>query len=260
MAGPLAAVERFFERLFERPAARLFQARLEPVHLQRNLERAMEEGRRVDGRRTYVPSRYRLSLSPADMVALEAHGSNLSVDLAEALHAHARRRRLLLRARPSVELRASAHVAPGEVVIEVSPGYAQTPFESGDNAAAGVAPPPRVSPRAEDEGTAGIAVTAPIVPNAAVAIQTPGLAGRRVLVRSSTIRIGRALDNDIVLPDDRVSRHHGLISIRHGTLVYADLGSTNGSLLNGSAVTEIALGPTDVLQLGSSSLTIESGS
>ena len=260
MAGPLAAVERFFERLFERPAARLFQARLEPVHLQRNLERAMEEGRRVDGRRTYVPSRYRLSLSPADMVALEAYGSNLAVDLAEALHAHARRRRLLLRARPSVELRASASVAPGDVVIEVSPGYHEAPVASGYNQGAGVAPASQSSLRTHDDRTSGIAVTAPIVPNAVVVVHTPGRPNRRVLVRSSTVRIGRALDNDIVLPDERVSRHHGLISIRHGTLVYADLGSTNGSLLNGSAVTEIALGPTDVLQLGSSSLTIESGS
>jgi pSer/pThr/pTyr-binding forkhead associated (FHA) protein len=40
-------------------------------------------------------------------------------------------------------------------------------------------------------------------------------------------------------------------------LVYTDLGSTNGSFLNGSPVTEIALGPGDVLQLGNSTVTIE---
>ena len=40
-------------------------------------------------------------------------------------------------------------------------------------------------------------------------------------------------------------------------LVYTDLGSTNGSFLNSGAVTEIALGPGDVLQLGSSTITIE---
>ena len=73
------------------------------------------------------------------------------------------------------------------------------------------------------------------------------------------MRIGRALDNDVVLPDEGVSRHHGQMSVRLGTLVYADLGSTNGSFLNGSGVTEIALGPGDVLQLGGSSLTIETG-
>jgi pSer/pThr/pTyr-binding forkhead associated (FHA) protein len=40
-------------------------------------------------------------------------------------------------------------------------------------------------------------------------------------------------------------------------LVYTDLGSTNGSFLNSSAVTEIALGPGDVLQVGNSTVTIE---
>jgi pSer/pThr/pTyr-binding forkhead associated (FHA) protein len=69
--------------------------------------------------------------------------------------------------------------------------------------------------------------------------------------------VGRSLDNDVVLPDEKVSRHHGQIGIRLGMLVYTDLGSTNGSFLNGASVSEIALGPGDVLQLGSSTLTVE---
>ena len=81
----------------------------------------------------------------------------------------------------------------------------------------------------------------------------------RIAVSSGRLRVGRALDNDLVLPDDRVSRHHGQISVRFGTLVYADLGSTNGSFVNGVRVTEIALGPSDVVQLGGSALTIEAG-
>ena len=40
---PFAALERFLERLFERPSARLLGARLEPVTLARRLERAMDE-------------------------------------------------------------------------------------------------------------------------------------------------------------------------------------------------------------------------
>ena len=39
---PLTAVERFFERLFERPSARLFRARLQPIQIQHRIERAME--------------------------------------------------------------------------------------------------------------------------------------------------------------------------------------------------------------------------
>jgi hypothetical protein len=261
MASPLAAVERFFERLFERPAARLFQARLEPVHLQRHLERTMEEKRRVEGQRTYVPSRYQINLNPADLAALEGYGGGLPTDLAESLHAHARQRRYLLRARPQVELQASRRIAAGDVVIEAeAPGVpGRTPRGVAPQPSPGYAP--SVGDRRPEAGpTAAYAAHAPALPKAVVAVQSPGRPVTRVPVRSSTIRIGRAIDNDIVLPDERVSRHHGQISVRLGTLVYTDLGSTNGSFLNGSGVTEIALGPTDVLQLGGSSLTIESGS
>ena len=66
MAGPLAAVERFFERLFERPAARLFQPQVEVVQIQRALEREMESERRVQSRRSYVPTSFRVLLNDVD--------------------------------------------------------------------------------------------------------------------------------------------------------------------------------------------------
>ena len=47
--------------------------------------------------------------------------------------------------------------------------------------------------------------------------------------RGGVVRLGRGTDNEIVLPDDRVSRHHGQLTARQGTLVYTDLGSSNGS-------------------------------
>ncbi|MFL5749472.1 MAG: FhaA domain-containing protein, partial [Chloroflexota bacterium] len=54
---PLASLERFFERLFEGQSARLFHTKLQPIQLQRRVERAMESGRRRDGDRTVVPQR-----------------------------------------------------------------------------------------------------------------------------------------------------------------------------------------------------------
>jgi pSer/pThr/pTyr-binding forkhead associated (FHA) protein len=79
----------------------------------------------------------------------------------------------------------------------------------------------------------------------------------RISADGATLRIGRGPDNDIVLADGRVSRRHGQISVRLGTLIYSDLDSTNGSYLQGSRIQEIALGPHDVIQLGGSTLTIE---
>ncbi len=265
MAGPLAAVERFFERLFERPAARLFQARLEPVHLQRHLERAMEAQRRMEGRRAYVPSRYRIRLHPSDLAALEVPGGSLAVDLAETLHAHARRRGYLLTARPQVLLAAGDGIPPGEVQVDTEAVSMprRTTIGGGPGGLHGTEPPPPPASyeggRREPDGTAVYRAPTTNPPKAVLAVQIPGRPPARVPIQH-TLRIGRALDNDLVLPDERVSRHHGQISVRMGMLVYRDLGSTNGSFLNGSGVTEIALGPTDVLQLGGSSLTIESGS
>jgi pSer/pThr/pTyr-binding forkhead associated (FHA) protein len=99
----------------------------------------------------------------------------------------------------------------------------------------------------------------PNAPRALISVQVPGRAPWRVASNSGRLRVGRALDNDLVLSDDRVSRYHGQISVRFGTLVYADLGSTNGSFVNGARVSEIALGAGDVLQVGGSALTVEPG-
>jgi predicted component of type VI protein secretion system len=77
--------------------------------------------------------------------------------------------------------------------------------------------------------------------------------------RGGVVRIGRGTDNEIVLPDDRVSRRHGQLTSRQGTLVYTDLGSSNGSQVNGAAVREIALGVGDVVRVGNSTLTIRPG-
>jgi hypothetical protein len=73
----------------------------------------------------------------------------------------------------------------------------------------------------------------------------------------SALTIGRAADNDLVLADSRVSRHHARIAGRRGTLVYADLGSTNGSRVNGVQVGELVLGAGDRIELGDTVIVVE---
>ena len=265
MAGPLAAIERFFERVFERPPARLFAPQLEPEYLQRELFRALEAEREMHGRRTYVPTVYRIQLNNLDVATL-ATQATLADELAEAVRAHARSRGYVLSGRPVVRFEASAAVEPGDVEVRAdAPGVVATNGRRPNGAASAPAPP-----RPPDNGladgsaldaghTATFEAARPNAPRATIAVHVPGRAPWRIAISGGRLRVGRALDNDLVLPDDRVSRHHGQISVRFGTLVYADLGSTNGSFVNGVRVTEIALGPSDVLQLGGSALTVESG-
>ena len=64
------------------------------------------------------------------------------------------------------------------------------------------------------------------------------------------ISVGRSSDNDVIVDDGEVSRHHCQLKLQHGAYSFADLGSRNGSYVNGQPVSEVALGPGDRIQLG----------
>jgi pSer/pThr/pTyr-binding forkhead associated (FHA) protein len=229
----------------------------------------MESERRLSSRRTYVPSTYLVLLNPADLTTFDSYRDSLTAELAEALHAHARSHGYTLTARPRVVLEAAPGVSPGEVVVRVQP--VQPPRQEAERARRqptnDPAPQPAKSavversapPVADDDRAPAAQSSNNGMPRAVLVVRAPGQLPRRVPVLSPTVRVGRATDNDVVLADDRVSRHHGQFGVRLGTLIYTDLGSRNGSFLNGSAVTEIALGPGDVLQMGGSTLAIEQG-
>ena len=86
----------------------------------------------------------------------------------------------------------------------------------------------------------------------------PGGQERTIEVDGIPLTIGRSTDNVLVLVDGRVSRRHGRLQARRGTLVYTDLGSTNGSRVNGIRVDEIVLGEGDRLQIGDTVMVVES--
>jgi MTH538 TIR-like domain (DUF1863)/FHA domain/PDZ domain len=56
----------------------------------------------------------------------------------------------------------------------------------------------------------------------------------RVFPAGTMVTIGRGPDQAIILDDDGVSRNHARVEINHGKVLFEDLGSTNGSLLNGT--------------------------
>jgi ABC-type multidrug transport system ATPase subunit/ABC-type multidrug transport system permease subunit len=95
------------------------------------------------------------------------------------------------------------------------------------------------------------------------AVSMPGLTGtfrRPTTVRplpSRTVRIGRAADNDLVIDDLVVSRHHAeLRALPDGTYEIADLGSHNGTFLNGSPVTAAPIGTGDIVGIGHSAFSL----
>jgi pSer/pThr/pTyr-binding forkhead associated (FHA) protein len=69
-------------------------------------------------------------------------------------------------------------------------------------------------------------------------------------VPNGPVRIGRALDNEVVIADSRVSRYHAQIDRDDYGPIVRDLGSTNGMSVSGRTVAEDRLGDGDLLLLG----------
>jgi pSer/pThr/pTyr-binding forkhead associated (FHA) protein len=70
-------------------------------------------------------------------------------------------------------------------------------------------------------------------------------------LNAERVSIGRVPGNTIVLPDESVSSRHAEIVQTAGNFVLRDLGAFNGTIVNDSAITEIALKEGDVVQFGS---------
>jgi pSer/pThr/pTyr-binding forkhead associated (FHA) protein len=82
---------------------------------------------------------------------------------------------------------------------------------------------------------------------------------REYSLSKSSISLGRGTTNDIVLPDTKASRNHALVECGPQGCVLADLGSANGTKVNGDRVERIALIPGDTITVGDCSFKFELG-
>lgn len=237
----MSRVERFFERLVERPTARLFKTRLQPVQVLRRIERAMDAERGVAGRRGLVPDQFTVRLHPDDLAGLDPADA-VAAELASGALTYARARGYALRDRPRVTLLPDEGLRPGEAEVDVEVSPVSDPPPGADQA---------------DSGTRVYEIPVARVPDVEVEIREPGRSPRRIPVTGAPIHIGRGPECELVLRDSKVSRRHARLAGRDGALVLTDLGSTNGTMVNGRRVTEMALGAGDRIDLGETSLVIQ---
>jgi pSer/pThr/pTyr-binding forkhead associated (FHA) protein len=83
--------------------------------------------------------------------------------------------------------------------------------------------------------------------------------GQKVPLKNRKVKIGRDPSNQVVIPDDTfTSRHHAWISYEESDFWLEDLGSTNGTLLNGHPVVKRqVLSAGDKIRVGHTELTFE---
>jgi hypothetical protein len=236
----MSRVERFFERLVERPSARLFRTRLQPIQILRRIERAMESGRGSGDQRDQAPDRFTVFVNPEDLAML-APLDGVAADLASDALTFARSHRLELRGRPRVAFHPDPVIPRGEVEVEARNSSATR---------SAVDEPDAASSTRVYELPVATAVAA------VLEVREPKAGPRTVAVSGRPMQIGRAYDCDLVLRDARVSRQHVRLHARGGVLVLTDLGSTNGTRVNGQRVREVVLGAGDRIAIGDSVLVV----
>ena len=99
---------------------------------------------------------------------------------------------------------------------------------------------------------------APVTPIASLLVRSGDLRGRRLPITLAVVNIGRADYNDVVIADPSISTTHAKLQWKDGVWVLTDLGSTNGSYVEGEPVTgETALTPGTTLRFGEVSALFE---
>ena len=265
--NPLTKLEAFIRGLVEGPFARLFPSRLEPIEIERKLERAMEDNSLLQGEgRRLSPNVYDLYMSIKDHQQMSTSQNMLIREWQNQLVEFARHRHYTLRTVPIIRLHADSSLHTGIIRIETEIADRQSQVRVGDGytgAEPGTDGPitstdccrRAIQGRAR-QWTASSSHSRPsmaIMPEGRSASVPPtvqctatnnvasGMAHYRLpqagqqtyRIEKPIVNIGRQLSNDIIVEDKRVSRYHAQIKYQpDGQFAIFDLGSTNGITIN----------------------------
>jgi hypothetical protein len=235
----------------------------------------MDDHKTVSVSRVYVPNEYVLYLSPTDREQFRGYESSLLDELASYLAEHARREGYALLSAPTVTLLEDADLAIGEFGIatrmaqppaaQPAPPAPAPPLASPPAPAPlptpTVPPPAPPAPPAEVGGTHVFAESElapapplPVIPSRSGALV---LAGMRRQLDASTVVLGRAKECDLVIDDPSASRRHAEVRSENGDFWLVDLGSTNGTEVNGRRIERAKLESGDVITVGQTQLRFE---
>lgn len=241
MPNVLDRFEQGFERLVEGSIGRLFRSPIQPAEIGRRLERAMTAQQIASVGAPLVPNDYRVAMNPADMV--------LFVDFVPALCRQM-----------EGWLAEIAHERGYATIDRIRVGIVGEPAvpRRAIRVTAAIADRPDLGPVAQDEIQRTevyrvIEATGGVAPLRLRFADGPRR-GQEAIIRQPLTTVGRALDNDLVIDGGDVSRHHARLELAAGQLRVVDLGSTNGTRLNGRPITAAAARPGDDLTFGAITL------
>jgi hypothetical protein len=229
--------EQSFERLLEGSIGRLLRSPIQPAEIGRKLERAMVANQVVSVDSTLVPNDYRVAMHPDDLIVFVDYVGALCRHMEGWLTDLAADRGFTLIDRARVQLVGDEGVP--RRAIQVTASISDRP-ELGRDAQEALQ---RTEVYRVIKATTG-------VPPLRLRFLSGGQSGDELILRKPVTTIGRALDNDIVIESGDVSRHHARIEFSDDQLRVTDLGSTNGTRVNGKTIRTHPIAAGDEITFG----------
>jgi hypothetical protein len=260
--GVLQRFERRLEGMVGLAFARIFKGKVHPAEIAKALTREADEQRSIMGEnRILAPNVYVVRLGETDFAHLAQWSEQLAGELADMVAEHCDAEGYQVFDKVTVRLERDDDLPTG--VFEVSshvadparpPSAVDVPPVSAAHPALPPLPPIR-GRVATDTGRQGSSVVgrAGSRPGLTHVLVVDGPGTRHELTTGRNV-IGRGTEADIRLPDTGVSRKHVDVVLDGGTAWCEDLGSTNGTLVNGRRISRQALADGDVIRIGHSVL------
>ena len=227
--GVLSRFERRLEGLVEGAFAKVFRGGVEPVEVAKALQREAADKRAISSTRTLIPNEFVVELGRTDAAKLLPYAAPLGAELASMVREHAAERQWSFVGPVTVRLEEHDDVDTGTFRV-------RSAVTEGD-----LDPIPTITTTGQPR----------------LRILTGAGSPNEVPLTRDVLLIGRASNADIRLDDTGVSRQHAEIRREGDDVVLVDLGSTNGSNVNGRTIERARLTPGDRIELGRSVLVYE---
>jgi len=224
--------------------ARAFKSELQPVEVASAIQREMDDRAAIVAQgRTRVPNDIVVELAEDDYARLDVYADNLGIELATLAREYAKEQGYSFVGPVRMRFEGVRDLTTGTFRIlsgvirgtTVEDGEIRRPASDLPQPAGGFRGNPRLLVSSPDGGP-------------------DGNTQRTYEISSPLIILGRGTDCDLRLVDPGVSRHHAEIRVEDDDVVLVDLGSTNGTFVNGQPVRRIALSNGTRVTLGRTTL------
>lgn len=253
--GVAKSIEQRLEGMVEGFFTKVFRSGLQPVEVGRRIIREMGENKTLSVNRVYAPNEFRVFLGPDDHARFEQMKAGLEREFSELVIEQAKVNHWNLMGLPRISFHKVDDMGKGEMKVEASlvadqdvkgsRVSTQQPAVGDANATRAVS-----SDTASRMGLASAGAQL-------VVLDEAGNRKETISITRDPVVIGRLSSNDVVLADSNVSRRHAELRRDGPRWMLVDLGSTNGTLVNGKLAKEHPLENGDRMSFGTSELVFE---